>query len=296
MGTNPDPRNQGVNMKTATPNLAAHLAGEVTTLCSCWRLTRADGLVLGFTDHDGDVTIGSVTYTAATGYSPTAIASSADLAVDNLDVEVVLDDAGITEIDLRSGAYDHAEVEILLVNWAAPTDGSIVLLRGWLGEVKLGGPVATAEIRGLVQALATNVGEYYSADCRAALGDARCGVDLAKLTIIGTITAVDSRRRFTASGISTEAGFYDGGVVAFTSGACVGLKMEVKVHAADPSLTLFVPMPRAIAVGDTFTVYPGCDRSAATCQSRFDNLVNFRGEPFVPGQDRALEYPNAHSG
>jgi len=280
-------------MKTSSSSLAAHLAGEVTTLCTCWTVTRTDGVAMGFTDHDRDLSVGGVTYRAASGYTPSAVATSASLAVDNLDVDVVLDDDGITEADLRAGLYDHATVEVMLVNWAAPTDGGIILSKGHLGEVTCKRSVATAEIRGLAQALATNLGEYFSADCRAALGDARCGVDLAVLTVSATVTAVESRRCFTVGGVAGSD--YVGGLVAFTSGACAGLKMEVKACDGG-SITLFVPMPREIAVGDGLTIRPGCDKSIATCHGRFDNVVNFRGEPFVPGNDAALRYPDAHSG
>ncbi|MFN3077974.1 MAG: DUF2163 domain-containing protein [Alphaproteobacteria bacterium] len=177
-------------MKSSSSSLAAHLNGEVTTLCTCWRLTRADGVVMGFTDHDRDLSVAGVTYRAASGYTPSAVATSASLAVDNMDVDVVLDDDGITEADLRAGLYDHAIVEVMLVNWTAPTDGGVVVSKGHLGEVKLKRSIATAEIRGLAQALATNIGEYISADCRAALGDARCGVDLDGLTVAGTGSAI----------------------------------------------------------------------------------------------------------
>lgn len=281
-------------MKPASSALATHIVGEVTTLCTCWKVTRTDGVVLGFTDHDRDVPLGGVTFAAGTGYTPTAIDISADLAASNLEVEVVLDSAGITDTDLRAGLYDHAEVEVLLVNWSAPGDGAVVLSRGHLGEVKLDGPAATAEVRGLTQAFATNIGEYFSADCRASLGDSRCGIDLAGLTVSGTVVAVASRRSFTMN-TSLAAGLHIGGMVAFTSGACAGLKMEVK-STEGAGVTLFMPMPRAIATGDAFTLLPGCDRSVATCRDRFANLVNFRGEPFVPGQDKAMEYPDARSG
>ena len=92
------------SMKTATSELAAHLVGEVTTLATCWKITRRDGVVLGFTDHIRDLDIDGVTYRAASGYTRTAIRSTADLAVDNLDVESVFSDDGITEADLRA---DH---------------------------------------------------------------------------------------------------------------------------------------------------------------------------------------------
>jgi hypothetical protein len=84
-------------MKTASAELAQHLAGEVTTLATCWQITRRDGVVLGFTDHVRDLIVDGVTYRAASGYTRTAIRGTADLAVDNLDVESVFSEDGITE-------------------------------------------------------------------------------------------------------------------------------------------------------------------------------------------------------
>jgi hypothetical protein len=104
-------------MKTVSAALAQHLAGEVTTLATCWKITRRDGVVLGFTDHVRDLEVDGVTYGAASGYTRTAIRSTADLAVDNLDVESVFADDGITEVDLRTGRYDFAEVRMFLIDY-----------------------------------------------------------------------------------------------------------------------------------------------------------------------------------
>lgn len=54
-------------MRDIPQDFAAHLAGETTTLCRCWRLIRRDGLVLGFTDHDVDIAFGDTTFAARTG-------------------------------------------------------------------------------------------------------------------------------------------------------------------------------------------------------------------------------------
>jgi hypothetical protein len=69
-------------MKTISTALAQHLAGEVTTLATCWKITRRDGVVQGFTDHVRDLEVDGVTYRAASGYTRTAIRSTADLSVD----------------------------------------------------------------------------------------------------------------------------------------------------------------------------------------------------------------------
>jgi hypothetical protein len=89
-------------MKTIGSGLAQHLAGDVTTLATCWKITRRDSVVQGFTDHVRDLEVDGVTYKAASGYARTAIRSTADLAFDNLHVESVFSVDGVTEEDLRS--------------------------------------------------------------------------------------------------------------------------------------------------------------------------------------------------
>jgi uncharacterized phage protein (TIGR02218 family) len=149
-------------VKTASAALAAHLEQEVTTLATCWTLTRTDGLVLGFTDHDRDLVIEGLTYRAASAYSRSAIASRAGLAVDNLDLEGLLDAEAITEEDLRAGRFDRAAIEVFLVSWQALGQGVVKLRRGTLGEVRLQGGLYRAELRGMAQALTAPAVEVYT--------------------------------------------------------------------------------------------------------------------------------------
>ena len=164
-------------MKTASPALATHLAGDVTTFATCWRITRTDGMVFRFTDHDQDLVVDGEVYAASAAYSRTAISNDAGMGVDNLDVEGVLEHDAITEEGLRAGLFDRAEVRIFLVNWADPSMGILRLRRGWFGEVVLTEQgVFRTELRGLTQALQQRIGELYSPECRADLGDHRCRV------------------------------------------------------------------------------------------------------------------------
>ena len=124
-------------MKVASTQIATHIAGETTTLATCWKVTRRDGLVLGFTDHDQDLTVDGLLYQASTGYTRSAIHGIADLSVDNLDIESALNSDTLDAADLRAGLWDGAEVEIFLVNWATLSQGKIILKRGTIGQVEL---------------------------------------------------------------------------------------------------------------------------------------------------------------
>lgn len=278
-------------MKSASTKLAAHIAGETTSLATCWLVTRKDGAIFGFTDFDQNLVIDDVTYEARTGYTRTAIQTISDLSVDNLDIESAFDSEAITAQGLRDGVWDNAEVLIFLINWADLSAGKIVLKRGMIGQVELKDNLYRTELRGLTQLFSQNIGELYTADCRADLGDTRCKVDLSALTISGTVTAASDRYGFTDSSRAEEENFWKGGLVTWTSGENAGRKMEIRAFASG-AFTLFLPMPSEIAVGDAYTAQPGCDKSFETCRSRYGNGINFRGEPFVPGTDAVLNYPD----
>ena len=275
-------------MKSLSAALKTHLAQEVTTLATCWKVTRRDGTVLGFTDHDNDLVYAGVTYLASSGFTPTAVESSSQLNVDNLDMEGLLDAEAIDEADLLAGKYDFAEVEIFLVNYADLAQGTMTLRTGWLGEVRLRGSQFVAELRGLSQQLATKIGEHYTPACRADFGDARCKVNLTSYRVSGTASEAGTQLQFTDYARSEAAGYFAAGKVTFTSGQNAGLSMEVKEFNGG-QFTLMLPMPYAIANGDAYEATAGCDKTFQTCTGTFNNAVNFRGEPHVPGTDKILE-------
>lgn len=278
-------------MKSIGASLLAHIQGEVTTIATCWRVTRVDGEVFGFTDHSESISIDGVTYIASTGYTATAIQSGSGLNVDNLDVEGALDSETITDEDLLAGLWDFAAIEIFVVNYNDLTMGSMNLRTGNLGAVRTGKGMFVAELRGMMQRLQQSVGRLVMPACNADLGDSRCGIDLSVFTngtVSSSVDAVASQRAFVASGLTQATAWFDGGLVTWLTGLNVGLQMEVKSFIFGGSVSLFLPMPFAIAASDTFTITKGCDKSLATCRDTFDNVINFRGFPHLPGITRTL--------
>ncbi|MDO8838504.1 MAG: DUF2163 domain-containing protein [Parvibaculum sp.] len=288
-------------MKTLPPALAAHLASGATTLATCWKLTRADGTAMGFTDHDRDLGFDGLTYEAAGGFTATALEHSSGLAVDNLDVAGALSSARIEEGDLAAGLYDDAEFEIWRVNWQA-VEERMLLRKGNLGEVTRSGVAFSAELRGLAHRLNQPVGRIFQYGCDADLGDARCGIalDADQFRGAGTVVSAEGDRIIVASGLEAFAeGWFERGRIVFSGGANDGAAMEVKAHALTPEgtrLELWRAMARGVAPDDTFVVTAGCDKQFATCRAKFSNGVNFRGFPHMPGNDfvlaRAGDGPN----
>jgi uncharacterized phage protein (TIGR02218 family) len=273
-------------MRNLSSALTHHLKSEVTTLATCWKITRIDKTILGFTDHDQNLLIDGLTYDSITGFTPTGVESSSNMAVDNLDLSGQISSNKITATDLLAGKYDFAEVEIFLVNYMQPNSGKLIQKRGIFGEVTLSKNMFYAEIRGLTQFLSQTICETYLPHCRANLGDARCKFNLhqAGFTFNTLVSEVFDQQTFSAY-LDRSNGWFTGGYVSWHSGGNKGLKMEIKSFA-DGKITLVLPMSFSINLADQFTIVAGCDKSSKTCLEKFNNIINFRGEPDLPSMDR----------
>lgn len=284
-------------MKYVTPELIAHINGRATTLAWLVRLTRLDGFVIGFTTHDRDLVVDGVRYEAASAILPTSVESTGNLSVDNLDVEGILDSEAISKEDLLSGLYNGARVDVFLCNWSDLTQGYIHLRRGTVGEVTIRNGQYTSEIRGMLEPLQKLTGRYYVIECDASLGDKRCGIDIEALAFdaVSTGGTID---KVTIASAPHDDGYYAGGRIDFKSGAHENVSIEIKDDATIGgvrTLTLWLPLATPMAAGEDMRIYPGCDKRKATCQSRFNNFINFRGFPDIPGADSVLTYPDATS-
>lgn len=282
-------------MREIPEPLAAHLAGSVTTLCHCWRVTRRDGAVLGFTDHDRDLDLAGTPCAARTGLEAAEAASELGFAVGGGEFSGALDHAGLTEDDLAAGLYDGAAVETWLVNWAEP--GSRLLLdTGTIGEVRREDGAFVAEVRGLMHRLDERRGRLYGAACSAELGDRRCRVPLGAPAYTATagVTATDGALTLVTDGLAAFAeGWFTGGRLTWLTGANAELGAEIRAHrsGALAELELWGRPARAVAAGDTFRVTAGCDKRFATCRDRFANTPNFQGFPHMPGNDYVVRVP-----
>lgn len=81
--------------------------------------------------------------------------------------------------------------------------------------------------------------------------------------------------------------YYDNGHILFTSGVNAGLTKAVKQYF-QPQFVFNSPLPFVPSAGDTFIAYPGCDKTQATCTSKFNNLANFEGFPYIPSPETAI--------
>jgi hypothetical protein len=110
----------------------------------------------------------------------------------------------------------------------------------------------------------------------------------------GSVVAVTNRYNFTLTVTESRAvnSWFDNGQIQFTSGANAELFYDVRKWVQSGGvLYLWTRARFDVAPGDTFEIYPGCDKTTGVngC-TKFDNILNYQGFPHLPGKDFAFRY------
>ncbi len=260
---------------------------SLTTLAFLWRLERRDGVALGFTSHDRDLLRGGMNYRATPGLVPSAVERSDGLAAGSVDLAGALTSDALTEDDFCGGRWDGAALWLHAVDWADAAAVPVLLARGELGAVELKDGAFTVELRGPAAVLDAPVVEVTSPECRAALGDRRCRVDLSGRRVRAVATAVNGEAVTLGAALVDEEFAF--GSLRWIDGANAGLSAAIVANAGT-EVMLREPPVFAVEGPVAVELVQGCDKRFATCAGRFGNAINFQGEPHLPGDDLLTRY------
>jgi uncharacterized phage protein (TIGR02218 family) len=278
-------------MKNLTPTFLSHVRSRSTTLAFCWKLTLRDGTSIGFTAHDQPLTIDGLVYRPETAIAPSAFQQDLTLSADDVEISALFDSDQISDEDLLSGKLDGAKFLYFLVNWnalpasltAVPQD-FLLLSSGQLGEYSATERDFTATGLSLVDKLSEKQSIQTSPVCRASLGDSKCGVNLTPFTHTRYVESVPSPYQVKPISLALPDGYFNNGELQITTGKNAGTRIKIAKWEAGV-FYLFSPPFFSLDVTDVVVAIAGCDKRLATCRDKFSNVLNFRGEPSIPGQD-----------
>lgn len=284
------------------------LRSQVTDYCShfrarCWKiqLTSVKNVVFHFTDHTENLLLfDDNVYQAMSSMDSSAQRKQENLESTNKEARGIINSEEITFEMLQTGLFHNARVDEYLVDhrtpWLAPIDYEIYFIR----QVSFDGATWHAEIEGMTSLLKRPSGDVWGPMCRVPLfsqGNGKCNALPAVYQQAALITAVtDDNFRFEFTVTNTlwqENGFGNDGVVEFItpSSSMFGFTAVIKSYAynaPDGDVILQTGTPFPMNVSERVQMVPGCDHiHDGHCTTRFDNLINFQGEPFIPGGDRA---------
>jgi len=272
-------------MRPVSPEFNSNIAQNLTQLCRLWSITRKDGEVFRFTDHDKDIPFNGDIYQSNNSFEATAVQSAINSAGSDLDVTVLLNPDTISYQDVMRGLFDEAPVTLQIIQYTDTAAGVLDLFKGNVSTTQLPNTqIGIMSLVGGVSRVNRVLTERYSPQCRAIFGDDRCKVNLAPYTVAFAVSASGTTQTFTAAALASEAAnLYTLGTVTWLTGRNKGTSSRVAGNAAGLVQLLFRP-PYQMEPGDTGTITRGCPRTIAACKG-YNNIANYRGEPYVPGDD-----------
>lgn len=291
-------------MKTATTALKNLFASGVPLFTAdLYTITLTDGTVIRYTSAEIDLTVGGNLFTSGPVIKRGRVKWTVGVDVDSLDITIA-DPNGNTTIGgvailqaIHNGVFDGAEIELdrfFTNDWTDTSFGSVVYFSGIVGDVKPGRSEATITVNStltiLNQQMPRNI---YQPGCNHTLFDTGCTL-LASAFKASSSASAGSTKTAVACGLLQADGYFALGKMQFTSGPNAGVWRTVKSWTGGV-LTPYYPWPAAPGTGDTFDAYPGCDKTQATCSTKFSNLPNFNGYPYVPTPETALSGESADS-
>jgi uncharacterized phage protein (TIGR02218 family) len=237
-------------------------------------------------------------FDASQGLDVSSIVTTSGFSVDNLDLKTLDDGTLFDRDDVQAGRWRNADFRLFRYRWdvATPTIANDVetMMRGTFGELTLGENTLTIELRGIAQKLQQPVGIVSQQTCRARLGSVgtgQCNKVLTAFTHPLTVTTATNKQTFTASAATQAADYFGEGLVTWLTGNNAGVSQKVRTFSGGV-FTLILPLVLTVQVGDTFTAVAGCrKRLMDDCKTKFNNVVNFQGEPHRPTVDDLVRAP-----
>ncbi len=267
--------------------MSGFLDEPVTALSYQWTLERSDGAGLALTSHDQPLMLGDTIFRPAPGLMPSAVQRSAGLEVVSGEAKGALSARALTKRDFIAGRWDGARSHLFAADWQRPSQDHVSLQRGELGGIHTEGDSFSADLLGAASRLDRPICPLTSPECRAEFGDNRCRVDLAGRTLRASVVEAAGERIVLNH---TPEGRFLHGRIRWWSGENAGLWSTV-IAIDGAALILREPPPSLVAIGESIVCHEGCDQTFATCRARFNNAINFQGEPHLPGNDLLTSYP-----
>jgi uncharacterized phage protein (TIGR02218 family) len=263
---------------------------------SLWEISRLDGQIFRFTDHDVPIVYEGDTYVPdGSGLVASAREHNEGIDAQNLDIRGAVTSDSITHQDLFAGLFRGARVVETVVDWRFPWAGKFLTASFILNNTTFDGKKWTADLLSLPMLLNANVGHNYLRTCRwREFGDFSCGVDVDAISLFGqAVTSVLSEDRVFETDVVGLDDQYNFGFIVWTVGNNAGVSSEIKLFEASAgTVSLQLETPYTIQVGDEFTIRPGCDRTKESCIT-YNNLKRFGGYPEIPGNDKLFTTPDA---
>lgn len=141
---------------------------------------------------------------------------------------------------------------------------------------------------------------HYQKVCNNTLFNPRCTIVKENYALTTVVTALDRSHRTVrvapttinvdepTRSLALNGKYFEGGYAYDAAGNRIGIVSSRVVADSFTEVTLLW-WPFTMVVGESITLYPGCDGTQSTCHGTFHNLPNFRGMPSIMSRNLAYD-------
>jgi hypothetical protein len=299
-------------MRAANASLIAFLATRRNAIqADLFLITLSNGTVYAWTSFDQDLFVPPYTYSGRktplidrTKWSIKNTIDVPEMGIQIYSNGMDMPDGSNLKLSVHNGLFDYATVSLSRIFMPTVGDtslGAVALFEGYASEIQINALGIMMTVKGaniqLDQYMPRNqyqlgcIHSVYDNECAPNPGQPGGGPARAANTFANAAGA-GSTRTFIAWGDGVPANFgnFALGYITFTGGASAGITRTIPAgQATAVGVGLAYPLYITPNEGDTFTVTYGCDRTrGANGCPFFNNLVHFRGFPYVPPAEFGL--------
>jgi uncharacterized phage protein (TIGR02218 family) len=197
------------------------------------------------------------------------------------------------------GLFDAALVQVWTARWPLGQKPTAFLAANgvetkFAGFIKPNGKIARSKIEFEVADALYLLNlklprRIIQASCPHTLYDANCTAVATNFMSPIMVVLSGTRQQFnTTVTLGQPPPYFTQGYITFLTGQNAGLSFTIKQQLSTTAILLAAAVPLPLANGDTFIAFAGCDKTEATCNSKFAKLAFFGGTPFVPVPEVAI--------
>jgi uncharacterized phage protein (TIGR02218 family) len=266
--------------------ITSPVVGFPSRLCV---ITRTDGTIYRIAESDIAITVSGDTFNVVPGIQISAVKHTANGEVPSCQIMAVHGStAVINSTHLDIGLFDGATVQLYIVDRLNLTRKGL-LFTGAISTISYDVEnLVTFNVKGSSAFSKILMLQTRSPMCRTDLFSVLCGANPASYAVTATIASIVDAFHFTLSLGSPPADGYFSQGTAITSGD-IAFELANWVQSSQ-TMTAYLPCNRILTVGESITIYPGCDKTLGSngC-AKFSRQLNFQGEPHFLGTAAAAQ-------
>jgi len=246
----------------------------------CWHIQLTNGDQLRLTNYNEDIKIKDYKYVAESIFTYKSIEKCSELLTEKNEICGIICDKYFKRQDIINGKLNDAYIEIFLINTNHLDNGKLILNQGYVSNIKIIDNKFIANISSLKNKFNHKITNSFSQNCRAKFCDQDCSLHEENYKFYGKISKVVSNNTLFDAERNEENFYFNFGEITFISGNNTGLCFQVK-NFKNGEIELNLPSIYKLAVGDAYSIIAGCDKNFSSCATKFNNALNFRGEPYI---------------